>query len=627
MPGEKNFFKKLNIFQSLQRYLHRANIQTQDDMPTDATVRTTPQTWSHSVMPSSWFWYSSEIYPAQRLRKRRYEDYSMMDDDGDIANALNIYADDSTQTDMESGRVLKVTSNNQKVIECIETLLYDTLQIDQQLWGLARDLCKYGDAPFEVVLNSSQDSIVKLVPIPVEGFVRVEKNRSLLKFLFNPAAIQLNSSTPMTEGSIIEYDPYEVAHFSLKSNEMRFYPYGRSVIESARKVWKQMKIMEDALVINRLVRAPERKVFFIEVGNMASAEAEQFVERIKANYTKNKFFNPITGEIDEKASPINQSEDFFIPVRQGSGSRIDSLPGANNLDQVNDIKLFRDKMLSAMGVPPQYMARSTEHGYESKSGLSQQDIRFGRTIMRIQKAMLAALYKICYIQLYLKGFGINDIKSLDLSMTPPNSLEEAMRLQAIRARIDVAGAAVGANLFHNEWILKNVMLLEENEIKMIMKKKQMQSSVFGDMKGGGGVKGITPTPTPSTPKAPTSPTPEAGGNVPQASPFEKFAGKSEEPEPQQGRVEVAGKEYTEDMIAESEFPKNNKYKYKECLFVNLVNDGQFDGLIDFAKADENKKQVLDEMKKHNDTVKLYDIVENLENNGGNSNEDKEPEME
>jgi hypothetical protein len=756
-----NFFKKIDIFQSIGKYFNRANIQTQDHMRTDLEVKTLPSSWAHTVMPSSWHWYNSQVYPGQQFRVKRYQDYMMMDDDGDISNALNIYADDSTQTDFETGNVFHIDADNPEVKDCINDLFYETLHIDKQLWGLARDLCKYGDSPFEIVLNQDKTSIVKLVPIPIEGFMRVEKNRTIDRFLFNPRMLNLNNiNSAMERQDIVDYDPYEVAHFTLTTNEMRYYPYGRSILESSRKVWRQLKIMEDALVINRLTRAPERKVFFVEVGNLSSGEAEQFLERIKAKYSKSKYMNQITGEIDEKASPLNQSEDFFIPVRNNQGSRIESLPGAclsldtqiplldgrvlplqtiidefnqgknnyvyscdpatgkitsgviewagvtrkdtelleltldngktikctpdhkfpiigkgfveakdlvigesmipfytgdvititlsavttitnadtgtitvgneyhtfalesgvftknSNLDQVDDVKMFRDKMISALGIPPQYMARSNEQGkYDSKAGLSQQDIRFGRTIMRIQKAIVSTMYKVAYIQLYLKGFGINDIKGLKLGMTPPNALEEAMGLMRLQQRLDVAQTAKSTNLFSDEWILRTVMHFSDEEYVNVKDQKASEGDTGkgGAPSHGGGIGGGIKPPMPEEPE----------------SDFESFNPETpdEVPEPPtQGRVEVAGKEYGNvNMVNETKTKKNNKYIYgKTNRFTHLLNEGELTGLIDTAKADEERQQILSESRH---TAKTYDFRENITNEEGDTDENEETHME
>jgi len=588
-----NFFKTTNIWQKIQRYFSRSNIQTTDSQTSELHVKTTPHNWFHTVMPSSWTWYNSEIYPQERLRKKRIQDYNMMDEDGDITNALNIYADAATQVNLETGHTIKV-SGNYSVKREIEDFLYETILFDEQAWGLARDLCKYGDAAFELVLDNTKEDITKLVAIPIEGFRRIEINRVLKQFQFDPKLLMLQG---MQQTDVINYDPFEVAHFTLRTNESRYYPLGRSILEGSRKAWKQLKILEDSLVINRLVRAPERRVFMIEVGNLSSAEAKQFLEEVKAEYNKKKFFNPTTGEIDEKASPLAQMEDFFIPVRQGAGSKIDTLPGSQNMDQIADVELFRSKMISALGIPPQYMyvAGGTNQGgnFDTKAGLSQQDIRFGRTVLRIQKSIVSTLYKICYIQLYLKGFGIQDIKSLEISMTPPNAIEESMRLDAINKRIDAASNAKATNLFSDKWVLSSIMLFDDNEIEEDLEQKQMEAKLgLSSEEGGapgGGMGGA------EEPAGAFDEFAEPAGEEPTSGPISVGGeAESEQGSEQAPEQEVASVQYDKSKLIKED--KNNKYFYKGGIFNHLLNENQFEGLIDLKDHDSNVQLIKEEAK-------------------------------
>jgi hypothetical protein len=339
------------------------------------------------------------------------------------------------------------------------------------------------------------------------------------------------------------------------------------------------------------------KVISVELLNEKYDTATLTIEKYHNFAINQGIFIKNSGEIDEKASPLAQMEDFFIPVRNGAGSKIDTLPGASNLDQISDVDFFRHKMISALGIPPQYLSIGGDNrqGFDSKSGLSQQDIRFGRTILRIQKAVVSCLYKICYIHLYLKGFGMNDIKSLKLHMTPPNALEESMRLEAMNKRIDSASTAKSTKLFSDKWILKSIMLLSDNEIEEELKQKQVEIAQGIDQEGGG---------------QHTSPDVGEPGGA-----FDSFSGENEgpqqtpvsgpigikEPEEEPGQENASVSYDNSNLITES---KNNKYFYKDGLFNSLLNENQFDGLIDLSSTDANKELIQEEKLK----AKIHDYV-------------------
>lgn len=617
---QPKFFNPPDIWTNIQSYFKSKGIQTQDTITSDLNVKTKDSFWFYSQLSYTWSWYEKNIAKTNMDRRRRYEELQLMDQDAEINAALNIYADEATTISMSSGHVVNIVSENEKVKEEIEKLFYKTLQLEEQIWGLTRDLCKYGDAPFEIVLNSEEDTITRLVAIPVEGFERIEADKSLQKFLYKPVELYTDAITASNPEAIpaIEYKPFEVAHFSIRTNDQRYAPYGMPVIEPARKTWKQLKILEDCLMINRLTRSQERKIFYVDVGNMDPSAANNFIGDIKREFTKKQFYNASNGEIDMQASPINQMQDFFIPIRTGaSNSRIEALTPSSNFDQVGDVNIFRDKMLAALGVPPAYLGRVTGVGAAGQptntvSGLSQQDKKFGRKIQRIQKSVVSTLYKIAYIQLFLKGFSTEDIESLEINLTYPSDLDQQIQLEALDKRLATATSAKsvmgsnGTNLFSDYWIYKNIMRFTDEEIEEIIKQRIDETPAAGGPNEGGmtagggapagGIEGEfqefagEPGEQPAEGAAPgeeEAPAPEAG----------------EEKAPAAAAPEVAHTKRDGSLVMESlkntlKFVQNKRKanfdtKYNLNNFSYLVSEGELRGLADTQSVvDVSKKKLL-----------------------------------
>ena len=235
---------------------------------------------------------------------------------------------------------------------------------------------------------------------------------------------------------------------------------------------------------------------------------QEDIEKIKQEYAKKKFYNPTTGEIDEQASPLNQQEDIWIPRRStgqpGGGTEVTALPGATNLDQIADVNLFRDKILAALKVPPAYLGRGgnmNEGGQApetTKAGLSMLDKKFARTIQRVQKSIIGTLYKIAYIQLFLKGYSKEDIKSLEIRMSSPSNADEQIELELLNAKLNAAVSAKGINgtdtqqLLPDKWVYKKIFNMSDQEIDDVIKWKKEEQVYVGkqDMAGGGGGGGL-----------------------------------------------------------------------------------------------------------------------------------------
>ena len=618
MP-QKRFFKSQAVWDNIQSYFKAKNIQTSDSLTSDFEVQTKDSFWFYSQMGYAYSWYEKNIARLNLDRRRRYEEYNLMDADAEVSAALSIWADEATCMDVATHEVLKIKTDNEKVKTEVERLFFETLQIEEQLWGLTRDLCKFGDAPFEIVLDEKKQNIVKLVPIPIDGFFRIEEDSVLKRFEFRliDSLTEAGQTFQVADGSSdatrpITYEPFQVAHWSIKTNDPRYRPYGFSILEAARKVWKQLKILEESLIINRLTRAPERRIFYVDIGNLSPAESSEYLNKIKQEYTKKKFFNPLTGEIDEQASPLNQQEDFWIPRRGNVNStEVQQLPGMQNIGEIEDINLFRDKILAALKVPPAYLGRGAnirEGGGVApeltKAGLSNLDKKFARAIQRVQKAVVSQLYKIAYVQLYLRGFSEQEIRTLEIGITAPSNLDEQLELELMNQRLTAASTMSSImgidntyHLFPDKWIYKHIFKLTDQEIEKVieMRKEEIPAAGTPGQEGMGG-------------------SPGAGGGAVGGieGEFDQFAaGKEGEPaageKPAEGEPEAtaevpaAGVKTPEKPIAEirkvlSERKFNTKYHNRNYRFKNLLIENELDGLEkiedDIEENNKDQKMIL-----------------------------------
>jgi hypothetical protein len=341
--------------------------------------------------------YATITSNAYNLSERlmRYQDFQEMEYTPEIAAALDIYADETCAQD-DKGRVLHVYSDNEKIRELLEDLFYNVLNVEFNLRSWARNLCKYGDF-FLYNDVSPEYGVINAFPIPVNEIEREENyDRD------DPMAIRYRWVTLGNR----TLENWEVTHFRLLGNDM-FLPYGSSIVEPARRIWRQLILIEDAMLVYRVVRAPERRVFYIDVANVPPQEVPLYIEQQRQNMRTSPVVDRQTGRVDLRYNPMSVEEDFFIPVRGGeSGTKIDTLAGGQNTAAVEDVAYIQKKLFAALKIPRAYL------GYDemlsSKATLAQEDIRFSRTINVIQKTMMAELNKLSIIHLYAQGFDDED---------------------------------------------------------------------------------------------------------------------------------------------------------------------------------------------------------------------------
>ena len=386
-------------------------------------------------------------------RMSRYSDFSEMEATPEIASALDIYSEETVSVD-DKGRSLHIYSDNRKIQELLENLFYDVLNVEFNLVMWTRSLCKYGDFFLFIDVNP-EFGIMNAYPIPIAEIEREEGFD-----LEDPAAVRFRW---ISQGNQT-LENWQVVHFRLLGNDA-FLPYGSSVLDSARRIWRQLVLIEDAMLVYRIIRAPERRVFKIDVGNVAPEDIPNYMAQAQDNLKRNKVVDKDTGRVDLRYNPLSVDEDYFLPVRgSDSGTSIESLAGGTNTAAIEDVEYIQKKLFAALKIPRAYLGYDEDIG--SKATLAQEDIRFSRAIQRIQKTILAELNKLAIIHLYAHGFTDESLLDFDLKLSNPSSIAQQQKLELISTKFDIAGKAP-EGIVDRQWIRKNVMGLTNADIEKI----------------------------------------------------------------------------------------------------------------------------------------------------------------
>ena len=395
--------------------------------------------------------YNNIGYQTHRLEL--FSDYDIMENDPIIASALDIYSDECT-TRSEFGEVLKITSEDSNIKGILENLFYDILNIEFNLWSWTRNMCKYGD--FYLHLEIEPDyGIMNVKPISTYEMTRVEDLDPT-----NPSYVCFKQ-----EGEIrADYDNFEIAHFRMLGDS-NFLPYGKSMIEPARRVWKQLQLMEDAMLIHRVMRAPEKRMFYIDIGNIPPNEVDNFMQKVINKMKKVPFVDEKTGDYNLKFNLQNMTEDFFMPVRGGdSGTRIENL-GAMTYDGTDDIEYVKNKMMAALKIPKAFLGY--EEGITGKATLAAEDIRFARTIERVQRILVSELTKIAIVHLYSQGYKDANLVNFGLQLTNPSTIFEEERVRILSEKLSTARDMIDAKMFSKNWVYDKIFGLSDEEYEKI----------------------------------------------------------------------------------------------------------------------------------------------------------------
>jgi len=408
------------------------------------------------------------VYNAGRLEL--FADYEAMEQDPILASALDIYSDESTMKN-ESGDLLDIRSDNEQVREVLHNLFYDVINIEFNLWPWIRSMNKYGD--FFLKLDIAEKyGVVGVEPMSAYSVSReegVDPN--------NPHEVTFNVDDGSKATSYGKNDQtlknYEVAHFRMLTDS-NFLPYGKSMIEAARKIWKQLTLMEDAMLIHRIMRAPEKRIFKIDIGNIPPAEVDNYMQQLINKMKKTPYIDQNSGEYNLKFNMMNMMEDFYLPVRGGdSGTQIESLSGME-YNAIDDVEYLRNKMMSALRIPKAFLGY--DEGIEGKATLAQEDVRFARTIERIQRIVLSELTKIAIVHLYTQGFDKEDLVGFELNLTNPSIVYEQEKVALWSEKINLAESMKQTKLISEDWIYKNIFNMTKDQVD------NERASVIDDIK-------------------------------------------------------------------------------------------------------------------------------------------------
>jgi hypothetical protein len=387
-----------------------------------------------------------------QVRRELFRDYDAMDNDPIIASALDIYSDEST-TKNEYGDILAIKSSNENVSAILHNLFYDIINIEFNLWPWTRNLVKYGD--FFLALEMAEGKgIINVTPYSVYNTERLEgtdpMNQNYVKF-----KVELDRFGKK------EYENYEMAHFRLLS-DTNFLPYGKAMIENGRRVWKQLQLMEDAMLIHRIMRAPEKRIFKIDIGNINPNEVDNYMQRIINKMKKTPFVDTNTGDYNLKYNIQNLTEDFFLPVRGGdSGTSIDNLSGLE-YSAVEDIDYLKAKLFAALKIPKAFLGY--EEDVSGKATLAAQDVRFARTIERIQRTIVSELYKIAIVHLAGQGIDDSEMTNFQLTLTNASTIYEQEKVNLWSEKVRLATDMKSLNMLSTDWVYHNVFGMSEDEM-------------------------------------------------------------------------------------------------------------------------------------------------------------------
>ena len=422
--------------------------------------------------------YTQAVY-YEPTRLASFYDYESMEYTPEISAALDIYGEESTTVD-QNGHMLQIYSESKRIKGIISDLFNNVLDLNTNLPMWTRNTCKYGDN-FVYLKLDAEKGIVGCMQLPNIEIERLERGM---------AAKSANVDEPAENKGLrfkwkakdMEFNSWEVAHFRLLGDDRKL-PYGTSMLEKARRIWKQLLLSEDAMLIYRTSRAPERRVFKVFVGNMDDKDVEPYVQRVANKFKRDQVVDSKTGNVDMRFNQMAVDQDYFIPVRDPAAtSPIETLPGAQNLAEIADIEYIQKKLLTALRVPKAFL------GFEETVGdgknLSLQDIRFARTINRIQKCMVAELNKIAIVHLFLLGFE-DELSNFRLSLSNPSTQADLLKIDVWKEKIllykDAVTAIEGIAPVSMTWAKKHVLGFSDDEIKLDLQQQRIEKAVGAEL--------------------------------------------------------------------------------------------------------------------------------------------------
>ena len=445
------------------------------------------QLQQQKYLESQWTKVDNELYQKsvfyETSRIASYMDYEAMEFTPEIAVALDIMAEESCTLN-EQGQIMSIYSDSNRIKKILQDLFFNVLDIHSNLPMWTRNTCKYGDN-FVYLKIDYKDGIIganQLTNIDIE---RKEGD----SFPFQRNDDEVNGEAKKKNISFIwkdkslDFNAWEVAHFRLLGDDRKL-PYGTSVLEKVRRIWKQLLLAEDAMLVYRVTRAPERRVFKVYVGNIDDADVESYVQKVANKFKRTQTTDNQTGQADVRYNTLAVDQDYFVPVRDPNASMpIETLPGATNLDQIADIQFIQRKMVTALRVPKTFL------GFEEPTGegknLALMDIRFARTINRIQQAMIQELNKIAIIHLYILGFH-DEINNFKLSLNNPSTQGEMLKVEQWKEKVLlykdlVASVDGGIAPTSHTWAKKNIFNWSSDEILEDLEQQRLEKAASAEL--------------------------------------------------------------------------------------------------------------------------------------------------
>ena len=418
--------------------------------------------------------------------KVMYRDADLMDQFPEINSGLHIMAEEATSIDIH-GKMLHVYSTSARIKSILEDLFENRLNINVELPMVTRATCKYGNEfmflnidPKEGVLgwrelNVHQINRVEFGAVTAYGGSNVNAplstNPNDVKFVWEGH----NESTP--------YQSWQVAHFRLIKDSL-YLPYGVSWLNGARRHWRMLSMMEDAMLLYRLERSIERRIFKVNVGLIDDADVPAFLQDFMNTVKRAPIIDASTGQIDLRKNFLDVSADYVIPVRPGQDpTSIDTLQSAQNQTSMDDIQYIENKILSILRVPKSFLNFQEAQG--KGQNLSLVDIRFNRTVNAVQQAILMELNKIAIIHLYLLGFA-DEITNFTLTLNNPSNQIEAVELENLTKRIAAASSALaeqggGIPLMSWHQVQKEIMGKTDEEISTILNEIRIEAALANEL--------------------------------------------------------------------------------------------------------------------------------------------------
>ena len=422
--------------------------------------------------------YTQGVY-FEPTRLASYYDYESMEYTPEISAALDIYAEESTTTN-QNGFILQIYSESKRIKSVLTDLFNNNLDINTNLVMWTRNTCKYGDN-FVYLKLDPEKGVVGCLQLPNIEIERIERSMKGKSNLDNNESEQKTLKFNWKNREL-EFNTWEIAHFRLLGDDRKL-PYGTSMLEKARRIWKQLLLSEDAMLIYRTSRAPERRMFKVFVGNMDDKDVEAYVQRVANKFKRDQVVDHKSGNVDLRFNQMAVDQDYFIPVRDAAApDPITTLPGAQNLSEIADIEYIQKKLLTALRVPKAFL------GFEETTGdgknLSLQDIRFARTINRIQKCMLAEMNKIAIIHLFLLGFE-DGLSNFTLSLTNPSTQADLLKIDVWKEKVllykDAVTAVEGIAPVSHSWAKKHVLGFSDEEIKLDIQQQRIEKAVAAEL--------------------------------------------------------------------------------------------------------------------------------------------------